>query len=392
MYWCRAFKKTLIKKIRVKGGRKCTRKSRVKVGRAKIVLKCKKGNQTPVEYDPNENDDVTTITSGGGGGNSSRRPRPPKGPRIGGNPKPECKRKGKGRRRCRRSEGENPGPRGKVKTAKVKYVFDKKGNALPVWYVPYTVKSGPDKGKTKYLNFNQIKKLGGKKDAKKAFREAGYPLPPKKYPGRGKPARPLGGKKKSTSIAVKQNRKGEIKIVDTSKKARKLARKGIKSRVLDVIKPGDKDYGYYNKGGAQLFKYGATLVATQHRRATRKVTRRGRRKFEKRGFPVNKLPLKQGSIKRFTPTRPRRERKRSRPKPPSSPKPTPTVNKRRRLGGGYPRRPKLKSRPKAPPRPPSPPRSGGKSRRRGRRGRRSDFLLKTNIMIIRNALNKVIRM
>ena len=39
----------------------------------------------------------------------------------------------------------------------------------------------------------------------------GYPLPPKKYPGRGKPARPTGGKKKSTNIAVKQNRKGVIK-------------------------------------------------------------------------------------------------------------------------------------------------------------------------------------
>ena len=178
----------------------------------------------------------------------------------------------------------NQPPKPKVKTAKVKYVFDKNGRALPVWFVPYTIKSGPDKGKTKYLNFNQIKRLGGKKDAKRAFRQDGYPLPPKKYPGRGKPARPTGGKKKSTKIAVKQNRKGVIKVVDTSKKARKLARKGIKSRVRDIIKPGDKRYRRFNKGKAQLFKFGATLVATQHRKATRRVTKRGRKKFEKRGF------------------------------------------------------------------------------------------------------------
>ena len=57
----------------------------------------------------------------------------------------------------------NPPPKPKVKTAKVKYVFDKKGRALPVWYVPYTIKRDLDKGKTKYLNFNQIKRLGGKK-------------------------------------------------------------------------------------------------------------------------------------------------------------------------------------------------------------------------------------
>ena len=38
-------------------------------------------------------------------------------------------------------------PKPKVKTAKVKYVFDKNGRALPVWFVPYTIKSGPDKGK-----------------------------------------------------------------------------------------------------------------------------------------------------------------------------------------------------------------------------------------------------
>ena len=285
-------------------------------------------------------------------------------------------------------------PKPKVKTAKVKYVFDKNGRALPVWFVPYTIKSGPDKGKTKYLNFNQIKRLGGKKDAKRAFRQAGYPLPPKKYPGRGKPARPTGGKKKSTKIAVKQNRKGVIKVVDTSKKARKLARKGIKSRVRDIIKPGDKRYRRFNKGKAQLFKFGATLVATQHRKATRRVTRRGRRKFEKRGFPVNKLNLKRGSIKRFTPRRPKRVRKKSRPLP-KPPKPTPTRNRRRRVGGGYPRKPKFRSRPKPPRRPPAPPRRSSARRgrrRRGRRGRRSDFLLKTNIMIIRNALNRVIRM
>ena len=69
----------------------------------------------------------------------------------------------------------------------------------------------------------------------------------------------------------------------------KLRRKGIKSQVRDIIKPGDKRYGHYNKGKPQLFKYGATLVATQHRKATRRVTRRGRRKFEKRGFSVNKV-------------------------------------------------------------------------------------------------------
>lgn len=294
----------------------------------------------------------------------------------------------------------NPGPgevdpprKPKVKTAKVKYVFDKNGRALPVWFVAYTIKSGPDKGKTKYLNFNQIKRLGGKKDAKKAFRQAGYPLPPKKYPGRGKPARPTGGKKKSTKIAVKQNRKGVIRVVDTSKRARKLARKGIKSRVIDVIKPTDKRYKRFNKGKAQIFKLAATLVATQHRKATRRVTKRGRKKFEKRGFPVNKLPLKRGSIKRFIPRRPKRVRKRSRPRP-KPPKPTPVRNRRRRVGGGYPRRPRFRSRPKPPRRPPAPPRRRSARRgrrRRGRRGRRSDFLLKTNIMIIQNALNRVFR-
>ena len=391
-------RKYYIKKIRIKRGRKCTRKPRVKIGRAKIVLKCKKGKRKPIEHTPDDDDEVTVISTGGGGGNIRRRRRPRKGPREGGRPVRDCRRKGKGRRRCKRTPSGGSRPPRRVKTSKVKYVFDKKGNALPVWYVPYTIKSGPDKGKTKYLNFNQIKKLGGKKDAKRAFREAGYPLPPKRYPGRGRPARPLGGKKKSTSIAVKQTRNGNIKIIDTSRKARKLRKKGIKSQVLDIIKPGDKDYGYYNKGGAQLFKYGATLIATQHRRATRKVTRRGKKRFEKRGFPVNKLPLKNGSIRRFQPSRPKRQRKRSRPKPPSAPKPTPARNKRRKLGGGYPRRPRLKSKPK-PPRTKLRFRGGGGSvsfrrrrRRRGRRGRRSDFLLKTNIMIIRNALNRVIRM
>jgi hypothetical protein len=286
-----------------------------------------------------------------------------------------------------------PPQKPKVKTAKVKYVFDKNGRALPVWFVAYTIKSGPDKGKTKYLNFNQIKRLGGKKDAKKAFRQAGYPLPPKKYPGRGKPARPTGGKKKSTKIAVKQNRKGVIRVVDTSKRARKLARKGIKSRVIDVIKPTDKRYKRFNKGKAQIFKLAATLVATQHRKATRRVTKRGRRKFEKRGFPVNKLNLKRGSIKRFTPRRPKKVRKRSRPLPKIS-KPNPVRNRRRRVGGGYPRRPRFRSRPKPPKRTPVVLRRRTRrgNRRRGRRGRRSDFLLKTNIMIIRNALNRVIRM
>jgi len=307
-------------------------------------------------------------------------------------PRP-CRRKGRGKKRCKPG-GKTPPPkknRPKVKTAKVKYVFDKKGKALPIWYVPYTIKKGKNKGKTRYLNFNQIRRLGGKKDAKRAFREFGYPLPPKNYPGRGKPARPTGGKKKTTTIAIKQNRKGVMKVIDTSKKARKLKRKGKKSNVRDVIKPGDKDYGYYNKGKPQLWKYGATLLATQNKKATKKVTKRGKKKFEKRGFPVNKLPLKNGSIKRFQPRKPR-PRRRSRPRP--APRPTPRANRRRRLGGGYPRRPRPRPRPRPPARPPRPPgraaRRGG-GRRRGRRGRRSDLLLKTNIMIIQNALNRVFR-
>ena len=203
-------------------------------------------------------------------------------------------------------------------------------------------------------------------------------------------SRPTGGKNKSTTIAIKQNRRGVMKVIDTSKKARKLRRKGIKSQVLDKIKPGDKDYGHYNKGKPQLWKYGATLLATQHRKATRKVTRRGRRKFEKRGFPVGKLPLKNGSIKRFQPP-PSKSRRRSRRRPDR--KPSPSGNRRRRLGSGYPRRPRQRSRRRNPPRPPRP---GGQRarrgrRRRGRRGRRSDFQLKTNIMIIQNALNRVFR-
>ena len=181
-----------------------------------------------------------------------------------------------------------------------------------------------------------------------------------------------------------------MKVIDTSKRARKLAKKGIKSRVLDRIKPGDKDYGHYNKGKPQLWKYGATLLATQHRKATRKVTRRGKKKFEKRGFPVGKLPLKNGSIRRFQP-RPPRRRRRSRPRP--SPRPSPRGNRRRGLGSGYPRRPAPRPRPRPAPRPPRP--SGRRARRGrrrgGRRGRRSDFQLKTNIMIIQNALNRVFR-
>ena len=333
----------------------------------------------------------------------NKRPPQPDPPPVDGpkkeeedNPKPNpCRRKGKGKRRCGGESGGSRrpprGPRGpKVKTAKVKYVFDKKGRALPVWYVPYTIRRGRNKGKTKWLNFNRIKRLGGKKEARKAFKEYGYPLPPKNYPGRGKPARPTGGKNKSTTIAIKQNRRGVMKVIDTSKKARKLRKKGIKSQVLDKIKPGDKDYGHYNKGKPQLWKYGATLLATQHRKATRKVTRRGKKKFEKRGFPVGKLPLKNGSIKRFQP-RPSPRRRRSRPRP--SPRPSPRGNRRRGLGSGYPRRPSPRPRPRPAPRPPRP--SGRRARRgrrrRGRRGRRSDFQLKTNIMIIQNALNRVFR-
>ena len=124
--------------------------------------------------------------------------------------------------------------------------------------------------------------------------------------------------------------------------------------------------------------------------ATRKVTRRGKKKFEKRGFPVGKLPLKNGSIKRFQPP-PSKSRRRSRRRPDR--KPSPSGNRRRRLGSGYPRRPRQRSRRRNPPRPPRP---GGQRarrgrRRRGRRGRRSDFQLKTNIMIIQNALNRVFR-
>ena len=35
------------------------------------------------------------------------------------------------------------------------------------------------------------------------------------------------------------------------RKQEKLARKGIKSRVRDIIRPGDKKYGYFNKGKPQ---------------------------------------------------------------------------------------------------------------------------------------------
>ena len=43
------------------------------------------------------------------------------------------------------------------------------------------------------------------------------------------------------SIAIKQNRKGVIRIVDTSKKSKKTcAGRVIKSQVRDIIKPGDK--------------------------------------------------------------------------------------------------------------------------------------------------------
>jgi len=284
-------------------------------------------------------------------------------------------------------------PRPKIKTAKVKYVFDKKGKALPVWYVPYTIKKGKNKGKTRYLTFDQIRERGGNKDAKKAFKAEGYPLPPKKYPGRGKPARPIGGKKKTTSIAVRQKRNGEMVIIDTTKKARKLQKKGVKSNRIDIIKPEDKDYGFYNKGEPQLWKYGATLIATQHPKASKKVTKRGEKKFEKKGegFPINKLPLKRGSIKKYHP-RPTPPRRRTRPRP--APSPAPSANRRRALGSGYPPRPAPRPRPRPAPRPPRP---GGRPARRGgergggRRGRRSDFLLKTNIMIIRNALNRLIR-
>tara|TARA_A200000113_G_scaffold121245_2_gene108980 strand:+ start:23208 stop:29462 length:6255 start_codon:yes stop_codon:yes gene_type:complete len=400
------------KKVRIIRGHKCTRKPRSEVGRARFLRKCVKGEQAPIEPDPGEIDDFPFVDPTPEGQEVVG---PTYEPHIdpprevvedvepddddddddgGKGDRKKCRRKGKGKRKCKRRDVRvSPRGRPRVKTTKVKYVFDKKGNALPVQYVPYTIKSGKNKGKTKYLTFRQIMKLGGKKDARRAFREAGVALPPKKYPGRGKPARPLGGKKRSTSIAVKQNRKGVIRVIDTSKRARKLARKGKKSRILDVIRPGDKDYGYYNKGKPQIKKFGSTLIATQHRRATRKVTRRGRRKFEKRRFPVNKLPLKRGSIKRFRPPKPKRRRKRARPRP-KPPRPTPRVNKRRRLSAGYPRRPRLRSRPKPPPRPPKPPRRRARrsGKRRGRRGKRSDFLLKTNIMIIRNALNRVIRM
>jgi hypothetical protein len=336
---------------------------------------------------------------------NKRPPRPPRGPYP--EPPPGCVFPPREERpriqdnkgnvtRPRPRPGGRPGkrPRPKVKTAKVKYVFDKKGRALPIWYVPYTVKKGKDKGKTRYLTFDQIKKKGGNKDAKKAFRAEGYPLPPKKYPGRGKPQRPLGGKNKTTSIAVLQKRNGDMVIIDTSKKAKKINKTGRKSNRIDVIKPDDKDYGFYNKGKPQLWKYGATLIATQHPKASKKVTKRGEEKFEKRGqgFPINKLPLKRGSIKKYHP-RPTPPRRRARPRP--APRPTPRANRRRALGSGYPPRPAPRPRPRPAPRPPRPPgrpaRRGGGRRGGGRRGRRSDFLLKTNIMIIRNALNRLIR-
>ena len=87
-----------------------------------------------------------------------RRPRRPRDPDDG-----EGESDGSRPRRPRR------GP--KVKTAKVKYVFDKKGRALPVWYVPYTIRRGRNKGKTKYLNFNRIKRLGGKKEGSRKLSE-----------------------------------------------------------------------------------------------------------------------------------------------------------------------------------------------------------------------------
>ncbi len=382
-----------LRRLKVRRGRRCTRRPNAEVGRRRVLRKCRGGRARPVTPDPGDEEESAPISpTPPGGTKPPRHVDPPQGPKVPKDPRP-CRRKGRGKKRCKPG-GKTPPPkknRPKVKTAKVKYVFDKKGKALPIWYVPYTIKKGKNKGKTRYLNFNQIRRLGGKKDAKRAFREFGYPLPPKNYPGRGKPARPTGGKKKTTTIAIKQNRKGVMKVIDTSKKARKLKRKGKKSNVRDVIKPGDKDYGYYNKGKPQLWKYGATLLATQNKKATKKVTKRGKKKFEKRGFPVNKLPLKNGSIKRFQPRKPR-PRRRSRPRP--APRPTPRANRRRRLGGGYPRRPRPRPRPRPPARPPRPPgraaRRGG-GRRRGRRGRRSDLLLKTNIMIIQNALNRVFR-
>ena len=413
-------KKWYLRRWKVKRARVYFRRPRFEVGRPRIIKKPRGGRRRPCVHDvgdPPPRRPINTTPRRTGRPRPDRRrpidrdrrrpirdrdrrrpvhvrpePRGPREPKVTPGRRPRGGR-GKGNRR-QNPRPTNPRPRRprpKVKTAKVKYVFDKKGKALPIWYVPYTVKKGKNKGKTKYLNFNQIKKLGGKKDAKKAFRQEGYPLPPKNYPGRGKPGRPTGGKKKTTTIAIKQNRRGVMKVVDTSKKARKLKKKGIKSNVLDIIKPGDKDYGYYNKGKPQLWKYGATLLATQNKKATRKVTKRGEKKFEKRGFPVGKLPLKNGSIRKFQPPKPR-PRRRSRPRP--SPKPTPRANRRRRLGGGYPRRPRPRPKPRPPARPPRPPGRAarrGRRRRGGRRGRRSDFLLKTNIMIIQNALNRVFR-
>lgn len=344
---------------------------------------------------------------------------PPKGPKepVIREKKERPRKQGKGKRKPPKPRV-NPVPRRKkvkVKPVKCKYVFDKQGTALPVEHVPYTIKKGKDKGKTKHCNFNKIKRLGGKKDAKKAFKEHGRPLPPKKHPGRDKPhKKPKVVKRKSTTVAVKRNTKGVVKLIDTSKKAKKTKKKCIKSNTIDIVKKkdDDKDFEKFKKKAqkTKVKKFGKTLICGQPRKATKKVTKTKVKKIEKPSIPVNKLPLKRGSIKRYQPPKPR-PRRRARPRP--APKPTPRATRRRALGSCYPRRPIPRPRPRPPARPPRPPgrraRRGNISnnrtkqirgtttkrvnrvQRRGRRGRRSDFQLKTNIMIIQNALNKVFR-
>lgn len=259
------------------------------------------------------------------------------------------------------------------KTFKVKNVTRSRGGVTAVTYVPFTTKNG----KTREYNFRQIKKREGAAAAREAYKDAGVPIPPKNAPGRGKPAKPTGGDKKTSNVVTVQDKNGNLRIKDSSVPG---------GKVLKTLKPGTPKFDKFdvNDDGKISGKKENSLVITQTPKAAKRVTDRGEVKFEQRGFPVvqprpQPRPEPRPSPRPSPPPAPRPS---PRPQPAPAPRPAP------RPAPAPAPRPSPRPAPAPAPRPspapsprPSPAPSGGMGM--------SDINLKSNIQPIDNALNRL---